>query len=210
MKNPNNYNEERVFVQGLYSRVPNLRYGTLVTSPAKNIAYASNPGGEDWKVNSWTLCREEFQKQVGTDRKFLFSAPPKKHKAMAAFFYKLETDLKLPVKTLFGMTQHPNVMWISVSKWWAESSMRRSLFTALLRASVKYNRLSKNFREALYSEQYLDETQQAVERFLSGYTQYTGNIVGWYSQFNDGGGWVNGRPNDKQLRKLLVKPKKTA
>jgi hypothetical protein len=101
-------------------------------------------------------------------------------------------------QTIFAPTNRNSVTWLKVSPWWSEQAMRRSLLTALLRASQIYIPAHDNFEESLWSCRYLKHTQAAVKRFLSGYTWYTGRVCGWDRQFR----YVT----SEQLKKLLVKP----
>jgi hypothetical protein len=197
MKNPSNFSDKKLFVRGIWSVPLHERFGIVDNE------------SDDWCLSSWEKCREDFYAFTKDEKltRLLFSAPPIKHTAIAAFFEKLETRLGVQPRTQFGRTQIENVIWIRPSVWWTGMGMRRSLFTAFLRGSIKYSRYKKNFEEAMYSEKYLDQTREAVGRFLEGYTCYTGNVVGWHSQFYDGGQWMKGKPDEKRLQKLLVRPK---
>jgi hypothetical protein len=85
--------------------------------------------------------------------------------------------------------------------------MRRSFFTAMLRAGQSYDIVENNFEEALWTNRYLRQSQYATLRFLRGYTEYTGGITGWNNQFFWGGsGWRPKSPSEQEVRKLLVKP----
>ena len=70
-------------------------------------------------------------------------------------------------------------MWVEASEWWRGHSLRRSLFTALLRQAAVYRIHLDNFDEALYQGEYLRNTNKAVDRFLAGNTYYWGGYSGW-------------------------------
>ena len=63
--------------------------------------------------------------------------------------------------------------------------MRKSLFTALLRAGMRYDLKKDNFDDALYHEKYIAQTKAAVDLFIRGNTWYKGNYRGWYDQFKN-------------------------
>ena len=156
----------------------------------------------------WLHCREYFQDESAGIRRFLFCHKPHKCKHMAFFIHKIEQKLLLNERTIIGPSQRNNISWVGVSPWWTKTSMKRSLFTALLRCSHNYNYKIDNFEEALFSVLYLKHTEYAVRRFLDGHTKYTGKKKGWYNQFRWGGGVSSDPklPTKEQIDKLLVLP----
>ncbi len=145
-------------------------------------------------AGQWFWCRDLWHFESRKVRLFLYSHLPCKGRAIVSFLRQFEDIVKVQPLSKFGPTQRKTVTWIEQSKWWT-SSMRRSLFTLLMRASVRYN--FENFYEALYSIEMTRETRPAIERFMAGHTSYRGNRTGWYSQF--------GRNLSlEQLEKLLV------
>ena len=84
--------------------------------------------------------------------------------------------------------------------------MKRSLLTILLRCGVKYNRKQDNFEDAVFSCAYTQNTRYAVQRFLDGFTKYTGKSNGWYNQFYWGGGNKANHKilNNDDIDKLLI------
>ena len=161
------------------------------------------------KVKGFVFCREYFQNQSAGIRRILFVVPYNKAYSVAAFMDKIETKLHLKTRSKFGPTQRNDIMWIKASPWWTQSSMKRSLFTALLRCGANYKPLKDNFEEALYSTEYTRSTKYAIQRFLKGYTYYVGKKTGWYKQFRWGGGsyWKPRSLNQNNVKKLLLKPK---
>lgn len=163
-----------------------------------------------WVASRWNYCREFFHKDSHKVRKMLFSHRKNCGKNVAEFMSKIENLLSIEKKSKFGPTQRLTVMWIEPSSWWVDTSMKRSLFTALLRSGQNYLLKTDNFEEALFSHPYTSETKYAVTRFLAGYTKYTGRIRGWFRQFRwgIGGDWRNpNKPDEATVDKLLIKPK---
>lgn len=156
----------------------------------------------------WLYCREYFQDESAGIKRFLFCHKPHKCKHMAHFLNKIEEKLNLQERTCIGPSQRNNISWVRVSSWWTKTSMKRSLFTALLRCSHNYNYKKDNFDEALLSTIYIKHTEYAVRRFLDGYTKYTGKRKGWYNQFRWGGGTFADPklPTKDQIDKLLIFP----
>lgn len=167
-----------------------------------------------WSARLWYHCREQFQGNSARIKRLLFCHHSELGVgySVATFLYRIERMLKLG-KTEFGFsmcgpTKHVKVMWIEPSKWWLCKPMRRSFFTAILRAGQKYNIQINNFESALWSNRYLRQSQYAVKRFLKGYTEYTGNEVGWNRQFFWGTGYCRPNPpSQKEVNSLLIKPK---
>lgn len=155
-------------------------------------------------------CREDFNKVSCRIRRMLYCVhvPPRRDfpvptaKSIAAFMSRVERKIDVNPRSRFGSTQRNNIIWIEPSPWWMRISMRRSLFTALLRSSEAYNTSKRNFEEALFYCYYLNDTKRAVRRFLAGHTHYTGRVCGWYSQFYYYMRYGNAVPIDQ----LLVKP----
>jgi hypothetical protein len=157
-------------------------------------------------VGSWVACRDVFHANSHRVKKFLFHhRKAATNRNIAAFIGKIEDDLGVHPKSKFTSTKIVNVVLVEPSRWWTHYAMKRSLFTILLRSAQKYDPSTKNFKEALYSEEYLRDTKTATLRFLKGHTSYKGKITGWYNQFRYGG--ICGRkPTVDKIKKLLVKP----
>jgi hypothetical protein len=162
---------------------------------------------------NWYSCREDFHRcSIGLRfHYFAYCYPahvqagesPNVPRNISAFFDKIEDTLGLNIRTKMGMTVLPSgaitqAMWIKRPLWWTCENMRRSLFTALLRAGLVYDPNRDNFDQALRSQDYTALTMPAVNRFLKGYTSYKGSTVGWQSAFRD-------QPK-KSLETLLVLP----
>lgn len=170
-------------------------------SPQAGCFGKINKNGQSWDVDIYR-CREDFHKFC---RKLNYMAfVLNKHTCLqyvAAFIDRIETVTGVRHETVFAPTNRNNVVWLNVSPWWSEQSMRRNVFTAFLRASQNYIPVRDNFEEALWSCNYLDRSRDAVKRFLRGYTWYTGRVCGWYRQFAH-------VESSERLNQLLIKPEK--
>jgi hypothetical protein len=82
--------------------------------------------------------------------------------------------------------------------------MRHSFFTICLRSALDWNE-TFHFMNVLLGNKYLITTPLATDRFLKGFTRYTGNIVGWYRQFT--GADLRRPLTQQEIDKLLVSPR---
>ena len=151
-----------------------------------------------YKVEHWHYCRELFHGQLYNLSLFFFSHNSNKCNAIVSFMTKIEDMLDVQPRSSYGPTQRKTIMWVKPSRWWTVKTMRRSLFTILLRAACYYSPNKDNFEEALYSDPYTIATKYAVNRFLAGNTIYTGKKRGWYRQFYES------KPTEEQINNLLV------
>ena len=154
-------------------------------------------------TNNLIACREEFQFLHKRSRRMIISHPLKAGNNIAAFVRKVEEKLGVKPFSVIGATNKGMFSWIYVSPFWSPW-MRKSLFTALLRTAVHYDKKKDNFNEALFIDEYMFTTLLAVKRFLDGYTHYTEKIEKLNWKF----GWVDQFKNihaDK-LNMLLIKP----
>lgn len=130
----------------------------------------------------WDHCREQFAARfLKNITGFFFTHPVSKDEDIANFLTKFEKvchDGKYNF-SIFSKTNKPNVLWIEVSKFWLDCTMRKSLLTLLLRCGVNYDSKKDNFEDALFSENYkenfyLRQTKEAVLRFMFGFYEFTG------------------------------------
>jgi hypothetical protein len=155
-------------------------------------------GVVDKNAITWYGCRETFHTRIDPVklREYYYVNNMENAGATAAragsatstdvahFMYKIEKHLDVE-KSNFMFTDNKTVMWVSASPWWVENPMRHAFFTVALRAALKWDRTkSTNWKEVLLSHPYANETREAVERFLEGNTEYTGNVRGWKRQFS--------------------------
>ena len=168
-------------------------------------------------VSSWETCREQFHEFIGSCpiRVFLFCHHPNKRYAVAAFMDKVEQMVKAPTRTVIGPTQLAKVSYIRISPWWMKDDMRKSLLTILLRVGQYYDPKVGNFEQTLCATRYSRQTLPAIQRFLKGYTWYTGDVIGWNNQFfHDGRCGENKEhrracpPDKRRIHELLVRPGK--
>ena len=152
------------------------------------------------KVDHWFYCREIFHHVLFRLKLLFFAHEANKGVNIAAFLTEIENRLNVQPRSEFGPTQRKTIMWVRPSKWWLQYSMRRSLFTILLRAGCNYNFSKNNFEEAVGAEKYLKKTIYAFDRFMRGYTKYVGHKRGWYKQF------YHLSPTADEIDKLLQKP----
>lgn len=152
---------------------------------AGSFAKPNNFDGERYKVVQWYYCRDLFHSRLYNCKLFFFTHQTSKGRNIAEFMHKIESILGLKSVSEYGPTQRKAVMWIKPSRWWTVKPMRRSLFTILLRAGNNYFHTKDNFQDALFSDPYSFGTRYAIERFMAGYTMYTGKKRGWYKQFHD-------------------------
>lgn len=162
-------NEEVKIPKAIYSRSNYFNYFGVITG----------------ERISWTTCRDIFESWCGiySIKEFYFQRIlTSEMEKVAKFIEIVENKLKLSQeqRTIFRPTNESCVVQINWGKnFWHCNPLRRSLFTALLRASNTFN--GSNFEEALWSQHYLNTTKKAVEKFLNGYT--------FYVRRNDKGGW---------------------
>jgi len=150
-------------------------------------------------VGQWYYCRDLWHTESRTARLFLYSHVAGKSRAIAAFIRRFEEIMQIAPFSKIGPSQRKTITWIDQADWW-KTSMRRSLFTLLLRVAPKYVSDKDNFYEALYGIEMTRQSRPAIERFMAGHATYMGRMRGWYSQF----GRVKKPMTLERLQKLLV------
>lgn len=177
---------------------------------------------EDVKNLSWQHCRETFGDQFTENTPSLyFCHGADQSEAVASFISKVEDVLHISAMeireerhplffsncepTVFAKTNRNNIIWVKPSKFWMSVAMRRSLFTVLLRCGRQYNPKADNFQEALYSDNYIVNTKDAVKRFLFGFTDFITDEVAFGNGRRTNKGWVNCFQNKSvdEIRKQL-------
>lgn len=160
-----------------------LRISTPYRPESGSFASHRAFDGDRYKIVNWHYCRDIFHPQLYNLDLFFFSHDTNKSYNIASFMERVERKANIDYFSEYGPTQRKSIMWIRPSKWWTLKSMKRSLFTILLRCGNNYNPRKRNFKEALLSDPYAAATEYAINRFLSGYTHYTGKQKGWLDQF---------------------------
>jgi hypothetical protein len=159
-------------------------------------------------IVTWQGCRDSFH--VVADlvklREYYYTHHANGGPDIADYIYRVESHLGIKEKTKFQYTENNKVSWVIASPWWVCNQMRNSFFTICLRAALLWRRnANMNWRDVLFLQNYAATTRKAVERFLDGYTHYTGLIRGWARQFT---GYDQGSPpTATQLEGLLITQK---
>ena len=175
----------------------------------------------DGEKISWVKCREQFAAKFSHSVDGIYFVHKKgKGESVAAFILQAEKVLGIHYKerSIFSKTNKDNVIWVSVSCFWKECELRRSLFTILLRAGMDYSIEENNFSKTLFSNLYVKQTEVAIKRFFFGFvnfriqmvtTHYPGSHRVGPSQFVRKG-WVNVFKDAgfKDIKQILVKPAK--
>jgi hypothetical protein len=162
----------------------------------------------------WQTCREVMQLFFRTHHPGIwFSFPPEELNDVVHFMSWVELTLAIPYRSEIYRSNHDDIVYIGVSDWWRSCEMRKNAFTMFLRCARSYATLTgsdKNYKNALLSYPYSRNTMPAIERFLLGFTRYTGAIPQKVSPSSGhiNQGW-NATFNGKDMdfaRSLLVSP----
>ena len=168
----------------------------VIDRPSYNITTGSfariknvNPTTGHAAYDSWGFCRDSFHSTPTLSHLMMWHGTGASY--IEEFVHEFEKKLgheKLSkfenVKFDSSESLAKTVTAVIPASFWAKNSMRRALFTILLRAGMKYNPEKKNFDACLEKSDYLINTKSALDRFMQGYTWYTGNAVGWVQQFS--------------------------
>ena len=142
--------------------------------------------------HSWWDCRELFQEDFTKKTETILFAHKSGHYPRIRTFISIAEELLNAPTSEVGPTQRKTISYIIPSDFWTQCPMRRSLFSILLRASVRYQ---GDFDKALYRNIYVASTRRAVERFFGGHHAYNGRKTGWCDQFRG--------KSTKQIQRLL-------
>ena len=156
---------------------------------------------------NWSGCREQFHWSYDcrtTNDPYYYGHHKDRGNEIADLIYHLEEHLGIKDKTVFAYTTKNQILWIKPSPWWLELPMRHSFLTLALRAGLLWV-TGTSWRDILLSEGHLGQVRHATERFLKGYTEYTGNIRGWHRQFM-GITDYNRALTPEEIDRLLVYP----
>lgn len=154
--------------------------------------------GDIWSHNGFIECREEFHGDFYKTTKMLYNVGVRANIIkVAKLVHQTEEALGLKTRTKVGITSVRNVVWLQVPRWWTYYySLRRSFYTAMLRAALEYNG-RKPLLWNLKRCEYLGRTSYATERFINGYTKVVTKgldvtkdeasyEMSWFSTFYDG------------------------
>lgn len=150
---------------------------------------------------TWFGCRENFHKYMKGSG-FYYGCVTGRGNQVAKFIHLVEDYLGLVDKSVFQATVRHNIIWVDTYYWWLENQMKFQFFSICLRASLYWDE-NLPWLSVLKNQVYAAPTLSAVDRFLSGYTHYTGNVAGWHKQF------YGPEMEGKNISYLLIKPKYT-
>lgn len=154
-------------------------------------------------------CREQFAAKFTKDTSsFYFRHKMNQNETVAAFILKTEDILQEDDHSQFSETNRSTILWVQPAMFWRACSVKRSLFTILLRAGMAYDLSQDNYEEALFGQEFVVPTRRAVMRFLYGFTKYAG--IPWASGISiEKCGWksVFEGKSEAEIKSLLVRPK---
>lgn len=157
--------------------------------------------------HAWMHCRESFAANWLTNEPIYFYCH--RPKSVAAFIAKTEQIVGFG-ESVFAFTPHPRMLWVQTHDFWHQDAaeVRRSLFTALLRAGDEYNLDVGNYEQALYATAHLRETKDAVMRFLFGFTRFNMEevvkLLGWAPDYKNGWYHIFSGRSRATVRTLLL------
>jgi len=128
-------------------------------------------------------CREVFHDDFPYYNNILISTKSCKYEKLKNVFLFIENKLCLESLSNIYYTQRKNVYYVKLSKFW-QNKMRFNLLTLLLRSGMKKTNII-TIESFCRSNQYLKETEPALNLFFSGRTKYKGKAKTWYSQFKN-------------------------
>jgi hypothetical protein len=181
-----------------------------------SFSRVQSAGTDGWVPQEFISCREQFQNNSEGITRILFAHRHKFGSKIAAFIDNFENRLGLEKKSVFGPTQRTDITWLNTTRWWTNSSIRRSLFTALLRAGQNYNPKKDNFESTLFANcygrqnYYTRDTKRAILRFLDGYTNISKKAKkqswqGWWDCFHNSDSFQYKQIHGFYCYELLVK-----
>jgi hypothetical protein len=159
---------------------------------------------------SWIRCRDHFLNTFRADTPGIFmTICPDQLENVPSFVLKTEEILDIQsrgfMSSRFAKTNRSYVIWIDPSLFWRASEVKRSFFSALLRAGLEYIPEKNNYEEALYKKEYFRRTKAATVRFLFGHTESlpdqsvsSPRFRGWVSAFS--------KLDEQVVRKKLHSP----
>lgn len=167
----------------------------------------------DKASESWYQCRETFEShwKPNIDLPFFYVMGREVEVAsVATFMQKVEELLELPVEqqSQYAKTTRKPILWTLPGTFWKVDIIRRSFFTALLRASVLYKPGDPdNFETALFTQKYLEGTKAAVMRFLYGFVHpdldAIRNICGFEASHSKGWYAIFFNKTNSQIKQML-------
>lgn len=121
-------------------------------------------------------CREEFANLFQEDCKsIVYCHAQDKYESLSAFINLVEAQLNIPdkQKTQVFSTQINTISAIRVSPFWLNCSMRRQLFTMIIRAGAIHYKKDQSIIDT-FKQYALGKTSiEGIELFLNGYYNFT-------------------------------------
>ena len=199
-----------------------VNFGRKKSFNPSHAPYASPKAGAfavDGEKISWVKCREQFAAKFSHNVDGIYFVHKKgQGESVAAFILQAEKVLGIHYKkrSIFSKTNKDSVIWVSVSFFWKECELRRSLFTILLRAGINYSIEENDFSKTLFSNSYVKQTEMAIKRFFFGFVNFRRQMVdrshpGYQNSSQTfRKGWVNvfKGAGVKDVKQILVKPAK--
>jgi hypothetical protein len=150
--------------------------------------YAPQPG--DFGVETphqanWYTCREVFHARIVDSPNNPFYIFTNNPESVAGLIQTVENILGVE-KCGFAVHRsyyNSNALEIRPSRFWTMQPMRHQFLSCVTRAGLDYDYI-KNPLQALQDYKYFNESWPATERFLRGYTWYTGDVIGWHRAFS--------------------------
>lgn len=84
----------------------------------------------------WTHCREIFHRRLTRNEAFYFKS--RSYAACIRRIKKLEKAMGIKSKAKFYRTRLDNVIYVRLGKFWSFNSLRKSVFTAVLKRGHSY------------------------------------------------------------------------
>lgn len=177
------------------------------TVPSMSVVARLGSYAADRQPIKFEDCRERFATQWGKKTKgFFFKHRKDEGKKIALFVLKTEQIVRQKNFSNFARTNHDTILWVEPSYFWRSCKMRRQLFTLILRAGMNYDPDRDNYEEAMFNQDHLKQTKNAIRRFLYGFTKYTGELPSGSSNLESSGWHKLLRTKDEGFVKgVLVK-----
>jgi hypothetical protein len=160
----------------------------------------------------WEHCRENFQESSRNKKLILFRYKTGEGNRIKAFLARFLKDLNLRGSLRFRKTDTRGVLAISLGDFW-RTEVHRSLLTALIRVGRDYTGSTNSYKSILQNGDYLRYTQNALKRFMRGYTSVSPTAFGMPDRW---GYYETTRPmwrelfegkTEQKVKTMLVKPK---
>jgi hypothetical protein len=186
-----------------------LEFKKQKTVPSMSVVAKLGSFAADRMPIKFEDCRERFATQWGKKTKgFYFKHRKDEGERVALFVLKTEQIVRQRNFSHFAKTNHDTILWVEPSYFWRSCPMRRQLFTLILRGGMNYDPKQDNYEDAMFNQEHLKQTRNAIRRFLYGFTKYVGDPPSG-SPTLQGTGWHKLlRTKDEGFVKgVLVKPR---